>query len=613
MRSRSRIYGRGWLPFAISFGVIATLAATSVPAAGQGHHKRVLLLFDEDKSLPGLAVLDRTIRATLSAGLEGDVQFFTESINSAQFPDEQHDRALGDYYAKTYNGMKLDLIVGVMGPAVMFLLRHADAFAPDVPIVFCGADARDIEGVTLPARMTGVLVRRVFGPTLDVALRLQPETQHVFVAGGTSGFDRQLQAAARREFQPFERRVSFTYLTDLSMGDLLATVSRVPPQSVILYLTLFRDGAGQSFVPHDVASRISAAAGAPVYIFVDQYLGLGPVGGYLYSLELDGKTSAEIGLRVLRGESPANIPVREVPDNQYMFDARQIDRWKLDSRLLPANSVIRFRESSVWDRYRAYIISAVALVAFQMVLIVGLLVQHSRRRRAEAELHTSFERIHEIRGRLLSAQETERTHMARELHDDISQQLALLKLDLHQLTGMVRGTAEAVAGEAAEYADGIATSIRALSHRLYPAKLRLVGLVAALEGLLRELSHHNFRITFTHENVPATIAPDLALCLFRVVQEGVQNALKHSRGGNVSVHLSGHPYGLTLTVVDDGVGFVVDEAWQPGFGLLNMGERVEALGGTFNVRSSPHRGTTLEISVPVAVGNHTGADASRAL
>jgi signal transduction histidine kinase len=581
-----------------------------VPAAGEDHHKRVLLLFDEDQTLPGLAVLDRTIRSTLSAGLEGDVEFFTESIHSARFPEEQHERALGDYLAKTYGGLKLDLIVGVMGPAVMFLLEHANRFAQDVPIVFCGADARDIEGVTLPSRMTGVLVRRVFGPTLDVALRLQPETQHVFVAGGTSGFDRQLLGAARHEFQSFERRVSFTYLTDLSMGDLLAAVSRVPPHSIILYSTLFRDGAGQSFVPHDVASRISAAARAPVYIFVDQYLGLGPVGGYLYSLELHGRASAELGLRVLRGESPANIPVREVPDNQYMFDARQIDRWKLDGRLLPANSLIKFRESSIWDRYRTYIIGVVTLVAFQMVLIVGLLVQHSRRRKAEAELRTSFERIHEIQGRLLSAQETERTHIARELHDDISQQLALLKLDLHQLTGMVQGSAEAVAGEAAEYADGIATSIRELSHRLYPAKLRLVGLVAALEALLNELSHHSFRIAFTHEGVPAIIPEDLTLCLYRVVQEGVQNALKHSRAGNVSIHLSGNPFGLALTVVDDGVGFIVDEAWRPGFGLLNMGERVEALGGTFNVRSIPHRGTILAISVPVGAAHHTSAVAS---
>ena len=102
---------------------------------------------------------------------------------------------------------------------------------------------------------------------------------------------------------------------------------------------------------------------------------------------------------------------------------------------------------------------------------------------------------------MLSAQETERNRIAAELHDDISQQLVLLKLDLNLLTGMVQGQAEAVAGEAAGYADGIATGIRDFSHRLYPARLRLVGLVVALEGLIRELSNRSPgpSISFTHE------------------------------------------------------------------------------------------------------------------
>ena len=224
--------------------LIGTLAATSVPVAGQGEPKHVLLLFDEDNTLPGLAVLDRTLRATLTDGLGGNVEFFSESLNASQFPETSDEQLLRDYYAAKYGSRKLDLIVGVMGPSVTFLRRHADAFAPGVPVVFCGADAENLEPGTLPVRMTGLVARRVFAPTLDLALRLQPDTRRVFVVGGTSAFDRNLQAAARREFEPFATRVSFDYLTDLPMGDLLAAVSKVPPQSIILYLTMFRVGAG---------------------------------------------------------------------------------------------------------------------------------------------------------------------------------------------------------------------------------------------------------------------------------------------------------------------------------------------------------------------------------
>ena len=132
-----------------------------------------------------------------------------------------------------YGSRSLDLIIAVMGPAVTFLLQHGDDFAPGVPIVFCGADAADLEGTTLPAHVTGLLVRRSFAPTVDLALRLQPDTRQVFVVGGSSEFDRHLQATARRDFEPFERRASFTYLTDLPMRDLLTAVSNVPPRSVV--------------------------------------------------------------------------------------------------------------------------------------------------------------------------------------------------------------------------------------------------------------------------------------------------------------------------------------------------------------------------------------------
>ena len=606
-RTRMMFPGRCCLPYIVSLCVIGTLAASPVPAAAQSHHKRVLLLFDEDRTLPGLSVLDQTIRSTLNSGLGGNVEFFTESIQAAQFPGEQHALALRDYFLKKYGSAKLDLIVAVMGPSVRFLLQHAETFAPGVPIVFCGADARDLEGATLPVHMTGLLVRRVFAPTLDVALRLQPDTRQVFIVGGTSEFDRRLQSAARREFEPFAGRVSFAYLTDLPMKDLLTAVSTVPPRSVILYLTVFRDGAGQTFVPHDAVSRISAVASAPVYVFVDQFLGLGPVGGYLYSLELHGKASAEVGLRLLGGESPANIPVREVPSNQHMFDSRQINHWGLDNRLLPADSVLKFREPSAWDRYRGYILSALVLLFVQSGLIIGLLVHRARRRRAEAELRVSFARIREMGRRLLTAQETERTRIAQELHDDINQQLALLKLDLHLLAGMVPGHAETVAGEAQKYADDIAASIRNLSHQLYPPRLRVVGLVAALEELVGEFGHHGNSITFTHENVPTSLQTDQALCVYRIAQEALQNAVKHSQAQAISVHLAGKSDRVVLTVTDDGVGFVVERVGRQGIGLLSIGERAEAMGGSFNVWSSPRRGTRLHVSIPVRIPENSGA------
>ena len=156
-----------------------------------------------------------------------------------------------------------------------------------------------------------------------------------------------------------------------------------------------------------------------------------------------------------------------------------------------------------------------------------------------------------------------------------------------------------VLDDAAEIGEYGALRVHDLSHRLHPAKLRLIGLVTALQGLQQELSQPGIAIAFTHENVPPTLPPDLMLCLFRIVQEALQNAIKHSGANQLSVHLAGNPEGLTLTVADDGVGFDVKSAWGKGLGLISLGERVETAGGTFEILSTPGAGTRVEVRVPL--------------
>jgi signal transduction histidine kinase len=164
--------------------------------------------------------------------------------------------------------------------------------------------------------------------------------------------------------------------------------------------------------------------------------------------------------------------------------------------------------------------------------------------------------------------------------------------------------AEGLAREALERVHSVAKSVHDLSHRLHPAKLRLIGLVAALHGLERELSQRDCAVTFTHENVPSALSPDVTLCLFRVIQEALQNALKYSQAGGVAVHLTSASDGLAATVVDDGVGFDVPAAWGKGLGLVSMSERLEAIGGTLQIHSKPGQGTRLEIRVPAAIAQN---------
>ena len=188
----------------------------------------------------------------------------------------------------------------------------------------------------------------------------------------------------------------------------------------------------------------------------------------------------------------------------------------------------------------------------------------------ELELRNSYERIRDLGARLLNAQESERARIARELHDDISQQMALLQIDLELLGGTAQGDAVAMADDAVNRAQDIARSVHELSHRLHPAKLRLMGLVSALKGLQRELSQSGLTATFTHDAIPATLPAELTLCLFRIAQEALQNAAKHSGTARVAVRLNCGDNGLALTIEDEGVGFDVSAGWRRGLGLISM-------------------------------------------
>ena len=129
------------------------------------------------------------------------------------------------------------------------------------------------------------------------------------------------------------------------------------------------------------------------------------------------------------------------------------------------------------------------------------------------------------------------------------------------------------------------------------------GLVDLHVHVYEGASHYGIEVTFTHENVPASLPPDLTLCLFRVAQEALQNAVKYSHARRVTLRLAGGPDSLVLSAVDDGTGFDVTGAWGRGLGLVSMRERVEAVGGVLQIQSSPGAGTRLEVTVPLGVGH----------
>jgi signal transduction histidine kinase len=213
------------------------------------------------------------------------------------------------------------------------------------------------------------------------------------------------------------------------------------------------------------------------------------------------------------------------------------------------------------------------------------------------------EALEKIGGKLIEAQEEERSRIARELHDDICQRLALLSMELEQANRESNGSSRSPKiEEIRRHCAQIAGDVQALSHKLHSSKLEYLGLVAAIRSLCREFSQqHDVSVQFADETVPSFLPRDISLSLFRVTQEALQNAIKHSGARQFSVTLRGLPNEIQLEVSDHGSGFDVERAkLERGMGLVSMGERVHLVHGIFTIESTVNSGTKIVVRVPLA-------------
>jgi len=227
---------------------------------------------------------------------------------------------------------------------------------------------------------------------------------------------------------------------------------------------------------------------------------------------------------------------------------------------------------------------------------IGSCIDITDRMRAEEALKS-------LSGRLIKAQEEERSRIAREIHDDYQQRLALLSIDLGNLAQNLR--ADSGAGfrlhELSNRVGKLGSDLHSLSHRLHSSTLDNLGLVAALISLCAEFTdQHSIEVDFVEENMPCDIPREVALCLFRITQEALQNVKRHSRADSAEVRVEGREQKIYLSISDTGLGFDSSvDATQRGIGIRSMEERVRLLGGQFALYSQHLEGTKIEVWVPI--------------
>ncbi len=374
---------------AVSFGAPDASGAPSDQTSGDqksGDQKSVLILLTGQPGLPAASAVAAGIRSEIVSVWSTRVAIETEHVDVARFKGTDYEHHLRALYRFKYAGRPFDAIVVAGNEPLGFLLRARDDLWPGTPIIVCAVDERTLHGFTAPPGMTVITVTYDMEGTLRAALALLPDTRHVALIGGASVEDRSFNELGRQAVQVFGDRLRLIDLTGLPIDEMLARLSVLPTQTVVLTSSIRVDGAGRRFYGVEVVGSLSTAANRPLFALFGTVMGLGAVGGSMIDFEAVGREAGALTLRTLRGEPMPGAFVRSTASNVPLFDWRQLRRWSLDERRLPPGSRVLYRQPSLWEQYRWHIAVTLMVVAAQASLIVGLLIERQRRRRAQAGL-----------------------------------------------------------------------------------------------------------------------------------------------------------------------------------------------------------------------------------
>jgi PAS domain S-box-containing protein len=835
-------------------GALVLLCAGSVLAPEaesqqQRPVRRILIVNEAGVAYPAIDTINRGIRTEFESS-PYKIELYSEYLETILFPDSAVQQEFRAFILRKYQNRRPDVIITV-GPSALQFMRetHKTAFN-GVPVIFCLPNGSVPGSPIVDSDFTGVENDMAAGTTLEAAMRMQPDIQHVFVVGGQGNFDKQQQVAVREQLKPFEKRLDIEYLTSLAMPDLLERLRHLPSNSVVLLTTIAQDAAGNRFKSNESGPLIVGAASAPVFSLFDTYVNHGEVGGDLSSFSEQGRIAGSMALRILNGEKPQDIPPA-TDVTKYMFDWQALRRWGLKDRNLPPGSIVINRQLSFWELYRRYVIAGAVVLLAQTGVIFGLLWQRSQKKKnqnalalvnehlrlamdaskavgwhldlktrqntwfgdlesmfglpsdifskemgefihfvhpddqrrfsdgvdyarthrepyvaefrvirrdgiirwiacrgefdyafdgkamrlvgmavdvtdrklaeerireseerfrlvantapvmiwmsgldkrftyfnkpwldftgrtLEQELgdgwaegvhaedlerclktyvesfdaHESFEMEYRLRRhdgehrwvvdlgvprfnadgsfagyigscidvterklaeealstvsrRLIEAQEEERAWVARELHDDVNQRLALIAVNLDVLKRELPQSATEAwlrLSELREQIKELGIDVQALSHRLHSSKLKYLGLTAAAKAFCREFSERKrVQIDFRCDSVPRTVPDEVSLCLFRVLQEALQNASNHSESQHYQVSIKYAPNEIALAVSDAGIGFDPLLAMQGrGLGITSMRERLKLVDGELSIEAGSPNGTVVRARIPV--------------
>jgi PAS domain S-box-containing protein len=362
-----------------------------------GAPPRVLILFSNDRLLPANQELEKGLRhAFEDGGKTSSVDLFAEFLDAVRFPDPEQSAAMEEFLRGRHRDTPPDAWIALGPQALDFLMRRRDSLFPGTPIVVGGIDPSQIASLTDRRGLAGRPMDWSIVPLLDQLPEMRPQVRRILLVSGAAEFDRLRHRQALAQAAPYHGRYEIGSSLGEPLADLLDRVSKLPDDSLVIYLSYFQTPDGRTLLPRSVAGWLAEKSSVPVLCYYETYVGTGVMGGAMMPFNEEGRAVGAIARRVVEGEDADSIGILPPGKPRWIIDERAMRHHGWNKRSLPPDAEIRFRTPSLWEAHRTGVITGAAVLLLQSALIIGLLAARARQRMAENDKHLSESRFSKV-------------------------------------------------------------------------------------------------------------------------------------------------------------------------------------------------------------------------
>jgi len=378
---------RAWTWIVACIALVASCSLFWSPASAAAKHHNVLVLYSNGRLLPANVEGDRALTERFAARADLSVALASEFLDSPRFGGDAYERAMADFLREKYAAEPPAVIIAGGPEALRFWVRHREAVFPGIPIVHLGVPRTQLDVLRpLPSGIVGIPIDYDVLGTIEQALRWHPLARRLVFVTDASPWGRDWEQRLRAETADLAARLTIEYLSGLPTDALQRRLRDLPADAIVFSPGIFVDGSGRTFLPREAVQLIVDASAVPVYGSFSTFVGTGIVGGRMTGFDAMAHRTAETVLALLDGASPASLTLPAVMPTAQHVDWRQMQRWGIDPRTLPADAIVQFRTPSFWESYARWILAAGGVVLLQAGFIAALLLERRRRRGTAAAL-----------------------------------------------------------------------------------------------------------------------------------------------------------------------------------------------------------------------------------